>query len=54
MAFIADAVPKLQAAKDVVRQISKQSSFKRPFNKRHGNRCQTLVKSESQHVCDVY
>ena len=52
--FIADLVPKLQIAKDVVRQISKQSSFKRPFNKQHGNRCQTLLKSEGQHLSHVY
>ena len=35
----------------MVRQISKESHLKRPFNKRHGKRCQTLLKSEGQQLC---
>ena len=54
MTFIADAIPKLQTAQDAVRQIPKQLRFKRPFEKRHGNRCQTLLKSEGQHLYHVY
>ena len=54
MTYIADAISKLQTAKDVVRQIPKQLGFKRLFKKRHGNRCQTLLKSEGQHLYHVY
>ena len=45
MTLIADVFPKLQNAKDVVRQMSKKSCFRRPFDKKHGKRSQPLLKS---------
>ena len=38
MTLIADLFPKVQTAKDVVRQMSKKLCFRRPFNQRHGKR----------------
>ena len=37
--------PKLQTMKDVVRQMSKKSGLRRPFDKEHDKRSQTLLKS---------
>ena len=45
---------KLQTAKDVVRPMSRKSCFRRPFNKRHDKRSQLLLKSERQHLYDIY
>ena len=50
MTLIADVYMKLQTGKDVVRQMSKQSPFRRLFNKGHGKRCQTLLKSEAHNL----
>ena len=49
MTFIADLFPKLRTPKNVVRYLSKKSRFKRPFDRRHGKRVQTLLRSEPQH-----
>ena len=49
MTFVADLFPKLRAPKDVVRYLSKKSSFKGPFDWQHGKRVQTLLRSEPQH-----
>ena len=49
MTFIADLFPKLRTPKDVVRYLSKKSCFKGTFDKQHGKRVQTLLRSESQH-----
>ena len=48
MTLIAFVFRKLQTAKDVVREMPKKSSFRRPFDKQHGKRSQTLLKSEVQ------
>ena len=45
---------KLRSPKDVVRQMSKKHSLRRPFNKGHGKRSQTLLKSEGQHLYQNY
>ena len=45
---------KLQAVKDVIRQISKRSRFGRPFHEQYGKRSQTLLKSEGQHLFHIY
>ena len=34
--------------------MSKKSRFRRSFNKQHGKRAQTLLKSESQHLYHIY
>ena len=46
MTLIADLVPKLRTPENVVRYMSKKSSFKGPFDREHGNRVQTLLQSE--------
>ena len=49
MPLIADLYPKLRTPKNVVRYMSKKSSFKGPFDRQHGERVQTLLRSEPQH-----
>ena len=49
MTFIADLLPKLRTAKNVVRYFSKKSRFKGPFDRQHGKRVKTLLRSEPQH-----
>ena len=44
MTIIAYPFPKLLAAKNVVGQMSKKSRCRRPFNKQHNKRSQTLFK----------
>ena len=54
MKITACVFPKLQTAKDVVREVSKKSCFRRPSDKQHGKRSQTLLKSLRQqlyHTC---
>ena len=49
MAFIADLFAKLRTPKNVVRNLSKKSHSKGPFERQHGKRVQTLLRSGSQH-----
>ena len=49
MTFIVHLFPKLRTAKSVVRYLSKKSRFKGPFDRQHGKRVQTLLRSEPQH-----
>ena len=49
MTFIADSFPNLRTPKNVVRYLSKKSRFKGPFDRQHGKRVQTLLRSEPQH-----
>ena len=49
MTFIADLFPKLRIPKNVVRYLSKKPCFKGPFDREHGKRVQTLLRSEPQH-----
>ena len=49
MTLIADLFAKLRTPKNVVRYMSKKSCFKGPFDKQHGKRVQTLLRSEQQH-----
>ena len=49
MTLIADLFPKLQTPKKVVRYMSKKSRFKVPFDRKHGKRFPTLLRSEPQH-----
>ena len=54
MKITACVFPKLQTAKDVVREMSKKSCFRRPSDKQHCKRSQTLLKSLRQqlyHTC---
>ena len=49
MTFIADLFPKLRTPKNVGTYMSKKSRFKGPFDRQHGKRVQTLLRSESQY-----
>ena len=49
MSFIADLFSKLRTPKNVVRYMSKKSRSKGPFDRQHGKRVQTLLRSESQY-----
>ena len=52
--LIAYAFPKLQTAKDGVREVCKKFHFRRPFDKRYGKRSQTLLKAARQQVYHIY
>ena len=45
MSFIADLFSKLRTPKNVVRYMSKKSRFQGPFDRQHGKRVQTLLRS---------
>ena len=49
MTFIADLFAKLRTPKNVLRYLSKKSRFKGPFDRHHGKRVQTLLRSEPEH-----
>ena len=49
MTLIADLLPKLRTPKNVLRYMSKKPCFKVPFDRKHGKRVQTLLRSEPQH-----
>ena len=49
MSFIADLFVKLRTPENVVRYMSKKSRSKGPFDRQHGKRVQTLLRSGSQH-----
>ena len=49
MTLIADLFPKLRTPKNLVRYMSKKSRFKGSFDRRHGKRVQTLLRSDPQH-----
>ena len=49
MTFIADLFAKLRTPKNVVRYLSKKSRCKGPFDRQHGKRVQTLLRSEPKH-----
>ena len=54
MTSIANVFRKLQTTKDVVRQLSKKSRYRRPFDKQHGKRSRPLLKSAGQHFYQIY
>ena len=49
MTFIADLFAKLRTPKNVVRYLPKKSRFKGLFDRQHGKRIQTLLRSESKY-----
>ena len=53
LTLIAYVFAKLRIVKDVIRQISKKSRFRRPFEKRYGKRSQTLLKSAALHFYHI-
>ena len=54
MTLIADLFPKLRTAEIVARYISKMSRFKGPFDRQHGKRVQTMLRSGTQHCYHIY
>ena len=53
MSLIIDGFPKLRDPKIVVKEISKNFTFRGPFNKQHAKGDQTLLKSQSHHLCHI-
>ena len=49
MTLIADELLKLRTSKNMVRNMSKNSPFREPFETRHGKPTQSLLQSERQH-----
>ena len=49
MTLIADLFAILRTPKNVVRYMSKKSRFKGSFERQHGKRVQTLLRSEPEH-----
>ena len=54
MILMVDVFPKLRTEKDLVKQMSKNSLFRRNFDKQHGKRSQTLLKSARKHLYHIY
>ena len=54
MTLRADLLRKLRTPKNVVRYMSKKSRFKVPFDRQHGKRVQTLLRSEPQHRYHIW
>ena len=54
MTLISYALRKLRTPKGVIRQMSKKSRFRRPYNQQHGKASQTLLKSAWQHLYHIY
>ena len=52
MTLRADVFPKLQTAKEVVRQMSKKSHFIRLFDKQYGKR--SLLRSTREQLYHIY
>ena len=50
----ADELTILRTRKDIVRQISKMSRFRKAYNKQHGKWSQTLLKFAQQHLYNIY
>ena len=48
MTVIADSFPKIRYPENVVRYMCKKSRLKGPFERQHGKRVQTLLRSEQQ------
>ena len=54
MTLIAEVFPKLRTQKNLVRSMSKKSSFKGSFGKQHGKRAQTLLTFEWKPLYHIY
>ena len=53
MPLTAYVYPKLQIVKDVVKQMFKKSRSRRPFDRRHCKRTQTLLKYGDPHLWHI-
>ena len=50
MTLIADFCPKPRTPENVARYMSNKSRFKGPFDRQHGKRVQTMLRSEDRTV----
>ena len=51
---MADFLPKLRTTENVARYMSNKSRFKGPFDRQHGKRFQTQLRSGQQHFHHIY
>ena len=54
MTLIAYFFPKLRTPENAARYMSKKSRFKGPFDREHGKRIQTLLRSGQQQFHYIY
>ena len=54
MTLIAAVFLNLRTRKDVVRETFKKSYFREPLGKSHSKRAETPLKSERQHLYQIY
>ena len=54
LTLVAYLLSKLQTAKDAVQKIAQKSHFRRPIEKQHEKRSQTLLKPEGQPLYYIY
>ena len=54
MRLIADVFPNLRTPKNVVKEMSKESRFRGPFDKQHVKGDQTLLKPERLNLYHIY
>ena len=54
MTVIAYVFPKLRTSKYVVREMHKKSRFRRPVDRQHGKRVETLIQSQRQHLYHIH
>ena len=54
MTLIADVFLNLRTGKNVVRWMSRKSSFRGPFDKWHAKQAETLLELERQHLYHIY
>ena len=54
MTLIADFFPKLRTPKNVARYMSNKSRFKGLFDRQHGKRVQTVLRSGQNHFYQIY
>ena len=54
MTLIAYLFPKLRTPENVARYMSKKSPFQGPFDRQHGKRIQTLLRSGQQYCYQIY
>ena len=54
MTLIAYLFAKLRTPENVGRYMSKKSHFQGPFDRQHGKRIQTLLRSGQQHCYHIY
>ena len=54
MALIADVFPEMRAAKNMVREMSKEPCFRGPLDREHGKSVETLFQSERKRLYKIF